>query len=68
MCEVTETKIHQLYYFIKYFLLCYGSSEDKTNSLQKQTNTKKKKNKCQPTSLFYHHRKPNPVVQHTGHI
>lgn len=29
ICEITE--INQLYYFIKYFLLCYNSSEDKTN-------------------------------------
>lgn len=48
MCEITETKINQLYYLIKYFLLCYGSSEDKRNIVlekQQQTLQKKKKEK-----------------------
>lgn len=62
--QSTETRINQLFYWTKYVLLCYGLSEHLTNLLKKQNKT----NKCQSTSLFYHHRKPNPVVQRTGHI
>lgn len=47
MCEITETEINQLYYLIKYFLLCYGSSEDKTNIVLKKTTTNIKKKKEQ---------------------
>lgn len=52
MCEITETEINQLYYLIKYFLLCYGSSEDKTNIVLKKTTTNIKKKKRASASLL----------------